>query len=184
MLFSKGFYNKDLKETVELEVQSILNFLDIYDQHQLDIFNYQNDFFSISIQKNPLNNESYRHTGGKPPMIDHFPHVMQSNAYSEKEDESENHEDHSHSSKGSEKASVNTKVIQATISGSYYPSNEPGAKPLLNIGTQVSVGQTVCLLESMKLFTEVKAEVSGVVVQIFHQEGDIVSEGDVLFELQ
>ncbi len=68
--------------------------------------------------------------------------------------------------------------------GVFYRAAEPGAAPFVEIGEAVAAGQTLCLLEAMKLFNELKAETSGVVREIHVENGQPVEFGQLLFELE
>jgi len=60
----------------------------------------------------------------------------------------------------------------------------PGADPFVREGETVAVGQTLCILEAMKLMNEVKAEVEGVIRTIHVQNGQPVEFGQALFDLE
>ena len=68
--------------------------------------------------------------------------------------------------------------------GTFYRAPEPGAPAFVEEGDAVAPGQTLCILEAMKLMNEVKAEVEGVVRKIHVQNGQPVEFGQVLFDLE
>ncbi|HPZ06964.1 MAG TPA: acetyl-CoA carboxylase biotin carboxyl carrier protein [Candidatus Eremiobacteraeota bacterium] len=72
------------------------------------------------------------------------------------------------------------KVISPLV-GVFYRSPWPGANPFVDAGDKVSVGQTLCIVEAMKLMNEITTEVSGTVVKILPKNEDVVQNGDVLF---
>lgn len=65
-------------------------------------------------------------------------------------------------------------AVTAAMAGTFYRGPEPGKPPWVSVGDLVEVGQTVCVLEVMKLFTELKAERAGVVARIDAQDGALV----------
>ena len=69
-------------------------------------------------------------------------------------------------------------------SGVFYRSSSPGAPAFVEVGDVVTVGQTLCLLEAMKLFNELKAEQDGRVEAIHVESGQPVEFGQLLFELE
>ena len=73
--------------------------------------------------------------------------------------------------------------IESPMVGVFYRSSSPGTPPFVEVGDVVSVGQTLCLLEAMKLFNELKAEHEGRVKTIHVESGQAVEFGQVLFEL-
>jgi oxaloacetate decarboxylase alpha subunit len=74
--------------------------------------------------------------------------------------------------------------VEAPMIGVFYRSPEPGAEPFVEVGEAVAPGQTLCLLEAMKLFNELKAETTGVVRAIHVENGAPVEFGQLLFELE
>jgi oxaloacetate decarboxylase (Na+ extruding) subunit alpha len=74
--------------------------------------------------------------------------------------------------------------IESPMVGTFYRSPEPGAAPFVEEGDPVAPGQTLCILEAMKLMNEVKAEVEAVVRRICVDNAQAVQYGDLLFELE
>ncbi len=68
--------------------------------------------------------------------------------------------------------------------GTFYASPNPDSKPYVEIGSRVSVGDTLCMIEAMKIFNQVDAEVSGVVKKILKSSGDPVEYGETLFVIE
>ena len=73
--------------------------------------------------------------------------------------------------------------VESPMLGVFYRAPQPGAPPFVEVGDVVTVGQTLCLLEAMKLFNELKAEVDGRVRAIHVENGKPVEFGTLLFEL-
>jgi oxaloacetate decarboxylase (Na+ extruding) subunit alpha len=73
--------------------------------------------------------------------------------------------------------------IEAPMVGTFYRASSPGAPPFVQEGDAVGPGQTLCILEAMKLMNEVKAEEEGVVRRIHPENGQPVEYGQLLFEL-
>lgn len=74
-------------------------------------------------------------------------------------------------------------IVAPTI-GKFYSRPEPGEPPFVSVGQTIEKGQTVALLEVMKLFNAVAAEHAGTVVEICVSEGDFVEHGQVLYRVQ
>ncbi|MCS7007007.1 MAG: acetyl-CoA carboxylase biotin carboxyl carrier protein [Thermoleophilia bacterium] len=74
--------------------------------------------------------------------------------------------------------------VESPMVGVFYRAPGPGAPPFVDVGDVVSPGQTLCLLEAMKLFNELKAEVEGVVRAIHVENGEPVEYGQLLFEIE
>jgi oxaloacetate decarboxylase alpha subunit len=74
--------------------------------------------------------------------------------------------------------------IESPMVGTFYRAPQPGAPPFVEEGDVVATGQTLCILEAMKLMNEVKAELEGVVRAIHVENAEPVEFGQVLFELE
>jgi oxaloacetate decarboxylase alpha subunit len=74
--------------------------------------------------------------------------------------------------------------IEAPMVGTFYRAPEPGATPYVSEGDVVVPGQTLCILEAMKLMNEIKAEAEGVVRSILVENAQPVEYGQLLFELE
>lgn len=75
-------------------------------------------------------------------------------------------------------------VITAPMVGTFYAASEPGAEPFVKVGSKISEDSIICILEAMKLFTEVEADVSGEIVEILAKEGELVEYGQPLFSVK
>ena len=68
--------------------------------------------------------------------------------------------------------------------GTFYAAAAPGAKPFVEIGTEVRVGDTLCIIEAMKMMNQIESEVAGTVVNIQVENGEPVEFGQVLFIIE
>ncbi|HUL70283.1 MAG TPA: acetyl-CoA carboxylase biotin carboxyl carrier protein [Gemmatimonadales bacterium] len=78
---------------------------------------------------------------------------------------------------------VALKEIKSPMVGTFYRAPEPGAEPYVKVGSRVAVGQTVCIIEAMKIMNEIEAEVSGVVREVCVEDTVPVEYGQVLFRV-
>jgi len=74
--------------------------------------------------------------------------------------------------------------VEAPMVGVFYRAPQPGAPPFVEEGDTVAPGQTLCILEAMKLMNEIKAEAAGIVRQIYVGNAEPVEFGQLLFELE
>ena len=72
-------------------------------------------------------------------------------------------------------------VVKSPMVGTFYRSPSPGADAFVQIGQSVKQGQTLCIIEAMKLLNEIEADASGVVKAILLENGDAVEFGEPLF---
>jgi acetyl-CoA carboxylase biotin carboxyl carrier protein len=75
------------------------------------------------------------------------------------------------------------KDIRSPMVGTFYKSPEAGAEPYVKVGTRVTSGQTVCIIEAMKIMNEIEAEIAGVVREIMVDDAQPVEFGQVLFRV-
>ncbi|MEJ2275233.1 MAG: acetyl-CoA carboxylase biotin carboxyl carrier protein [Woeseiaceae bacterium] len=71
--------------------------------------------------------------------------------------------------------------VTAPMVGTFYAASSPGAAPYVQVGDRVSEGDTLCIIEAMKMMNQIEADVSGVVKSIRIQNGEPVEFGQVLF---
>ena len=75
-------------------------------------------------------------------------------------------------------------VVTSPIVGTFYRSPNPDSDPFVKTGGAVEKGQTLCIIEAMKLMNEIEADVSGTVVEVFPQNGQPVEYGERLFSIR
>jgi acetyl-CoA carboxylase biotin carboxyl carrier protein len=81
-------------------------------------------------------------------------------------------------------APPSAKKVTAPVVGVFYTAGSPGADPFVSVGSRVSVGQTLCILEAMKLMNEITSDYAGVVTRILPANGELVSLGEELFWIE
>jgi oxaloacetate decarboxylase alpha subunit len=74
--------------------------------------------------------------------------------------------------------------VESPMVGTFYRAAQPGAPPFVEVGDVVGVGQTLCLIEAMKLFNELKSEVDGTIRAIHADNAQAVEFGQLLFEIE
>ena len=74
--------------------------------------------------------------------------------------------------------------VTSPFVGTFYRSPSPDAPSFLEVGSVVRPGQTLCIVEAMKLMNEIEAEVSGTVIEVFAQNGKSVEFGQKLFRIK
>jgi acetyl-CoA carboxylase biotin carboxyl carrier protein len=75
-------------------------------------------------------------------------------------------------------------LVKSPIVGTYYGSPSPGAEPFAKVGAYVETGQTLCIVEAMKLMNEIESDISGEVLRIFVENGQPVEYGQPLFGIR
>lgn len=75
-------------------------------------------------------------------------------------------------------------VVRSPMVGTYYASPSPEAEPFVALGQKVSEGETLCIIEAMKMFNQIEADLSGTVVAILAENGQPVEFDQPLFVLR
>jgi acetyl-CoA carboxylase biotin carboxyl carrier protein len=74
-------------------------------------------------------------------------------------------------------------VVKSPMVGTFYRSASPGAKPFVEVGSTIKEGETVCIVEAMKILNEIEADKTGTVTNILCANGQAVEYGQPLFEI-
>ncbi len=72
-------------------------------------------------------------------------------------------------------------IVKSPMVGTFYRSSAPGAAPFVELGASIKEGDTICIIEAMKLLNEIDADASGVITQILVENGQPVEFGQPLF---
>ncbi|MGH8744726.1 MAG: acetyl-CoA carboxylase biotin carboxyl carrier protein [Burkholderiales bacterium] len=72
-------------------------------------------------------------------------------------------------------------VVKSPMVGTFYRSPSPGAKAFVEVGQRVNAGETICIIEAMKLLNEIEADRAGVIKEILAENGQPVEYGEPLF---
>ena len=75
-------------------------------------------------------------------------------------------------------------VITAPMVGTFYGSPSPGAKPFVEIGDEITVGQVLCIIEAMKMMNQIEADRAGRIASVMARNGDPVEFGQPLFVVE
>ena len=78
---------------------------------------------------------------------------------------------------------VNLVEIKSPMPGTFYSSPDPDSAPFVNIGDNVNAGDTVCIVEAMKIMNEIQVEESGIIEEVLVENSSPVEFGQVLFKL-
>lgn len=81
-------------------------------------------------------------------------------------------------------AAVTGHQVKSPMVGTFYRSASPGAKPFIEVGAQVKEGDTLCIIEAMKILNEIEADKSGTVTRILADNGQAVEYGQALFVIE
>lgn len=83
-----------------------------------------------------------------------------------------------------EEPNENIKIVTSPMVGTFYSKPSPKEKSYVEVGKEVSIGDTLCIIEAMKLMNEIESEYSGKIVKVLVEDGKSVEYGTPLFEIE
>ncbi len=81
-------------------------------------------------------------------------------------------------------AEIQGHIVKSPMVGTFYRASSPGAKAFVEVGSQVKEGDTLCIIEAMKILNEIEADKSGTVTRILGENGQAVEYGQPLFVIE
>ena len=81
-------------------------------------------------------------------------------------------------------AEASGNLMSSPMVGTYYSAPSPSAKPFVTVGQHVNKGDTICIIEAMKIMNQIEADHSGTVVEILVKDGEAVEFGQALIVIQ
>ena len=145
------------------EIQDIINFIKKSD---LDDVSIETENYKIRVKKN---NGNYTTTELPKEVKVSAPQTQQEVKKVEEKKESN---------------SSNNLIIKSPMIGTFYRSPNPESDPFVSEGDTIKVGQTICIVEAMKLFNDIESEVSGKVVKILVDDNSPIEFDQPLFEVE
>jgi acetyl-CoA carboxylase biotin carboxyl carrier protein len=85
---------------------------------------------------------------------------------------------------GEGRGSEDLHLIKSPIVGTFYGAPSPGAEAFVKVGSHVESGQTLCIVEAMKLMNEIESDASGEVIRVYVENGQPVEYGQPLFGIR
>ena len=165
------------RETSHMKIQEIREIIKLIDQSSLDEFLYESDGTKIKLKKN---DKGIISTGGQsfesssvveePKMVE-----VKAEPVSEIKEEVVVTE----AKPVVEESSLHK--ITSPMVGTFYQSSSPDAGAYVQVGSKINADSIVCIVEAMKLFNEIEAEVEGEIVEILVKDGQLVEYGQPLF---
>ncbi|WP_101844250.1 acetyl-CoA carboxylase biotin carboxyl carrier protein [Halobacillus sp. Marseille-P3879] len=161
-----------------LKVQEIRELIKLIDESEIDEFSYETNGTKVCMKKSGGQVVTEAPVQQAPASKDAEPAVNTAPAPKEeapKKDEKIESE---------EKQTDYDKEITSPMVGTFYQSPSPDQDAYIKVGDQVKKDSVVCIVEAMKLFNEIEAEVSGEIVEILVEDGELVEYGQPLFRVK
>ncbi|HMD09074.1 MAG TPA: acetyl-CoA carboxylase biotin carboxyl carrier protein [Candidatus Acidoferrum sp.] len=155
------------------EVQQIEQLLRFMSEHNLEEFEYSRGDLKIRLKKPSAGVPMYSRSMGVPEII--VPGAVPERPAAASPGEPAAPEP---------RATEDLHLVKSPIVGTYYEAPSPGAEAFVKIGAHVESGQTLCIVEAMKLMNEIESDESGELIRIFVENGQPVEYGQPLFGIR
>lgn len=146
-------------------------------ENKIDSVKYEENSFEIHLTKKPKEKKQIVYGGGMPAGA---PSPQQANAEVIEDAETQT----AAVVESISEAEIPGTKIESPMVGTFYGAPSPGSDPFIKEGDTVTEGQTLCIVEAMKLMNEVKSSVSGKVKKILAKDGDAIKKGQVLVVIE
>lgn len=163
-----------------LKVQEIREIIKLIDQSSINEFTYETNGTTVSMKKdgnNVVQSTNHEDTMEQPAVPAKAEAVVQTVPTPEVTKEKENE------TVNENKADYDYEIVSPMV-GTLYSSSSPESDAYVNVGSKVETDSVVCIVEAMKLFNEIEAEVTGEIVEILVEDGELVEYGQPLFRVK
>lgn len=165
-----------------LKVQEIRELIRLVDQSSIDEFRYENEGLKLEMKKNKA--AEYKEAPVVVPAysVQQTPAAPAALAAAVAEPAGQTSAKEETPAEAPAKAAdENLHKITSPMVGTFYKSPSPDAEPYVSVGSKVSKSTIVCIVEAMKLFNEIEAEVEGEIVEVLVKDGQLLEYGQPLF---
>ncbi len=161
-----------------LKVQEIRELIKVIDQSSIEEFTFEQEGSKIKIKKKSGVEAGVVHAVQQPVAVA----VPQSQSVAVQQPvEQDPAESETVTEQTDQTNETNLHKITSPMVGTFYHSSSPDAEPYVKVGSKVSTDSIVCIVEAMKLFNEIEAEVNGEIVEVLVKNGQLVEFGQPLF---
>jgi acetyl-CoA carboxylase biotin carboxyl carrier protein len=145
-----------------MNLERIKELLELLEQHDVSEFSYKDDDYALKLRLGaPVAAVAPQYLAPAPAVADVQPAGATGAAYE-----------------------AGTKLVESPMVGTFYRAPGPDTPNFAEVGDTVSVGQTLCIVEAMKLMNEIEAEVAGTVVEVLVENAQPVQFGQDLFRIR
>ncbi|MDR4435665.1 acetyl-CoA carboxylase biotin carboxyl carrier protein [Bacillus tequilensis] len=151
-----------------LNMKEIHELIKAIDESTIDEFVYENEGVSLKLKKHEAGTVQVMQQAPAAPVQAQAPQAVQQQAAPAPAQEAPKQDENLHK-------------ITSPMVGTFYASSSPEAGPYVTAGSKVNENTVVCIVEAMKLFNEIEAEVKGEIVEVLAENGQLVEYGQPLF---
>ncbi|KJJ40658.1 acetyl-CoA carboxylase biotin carboxyl carrier protein [Bacillus cabrialesii] len=151
-----------------LNIKEIHELIKAIDESTIDEFVYENEGVSLKLKKHEAGTVQVMQQAPAAPVQVQAPQAVQPQAQAAPAQEAPKQDENLHK-------------ITSPMVGTFYASSSPESGPYVTAGSKVNENTVVCIVEAMKLFNEIEAEVKGEIVEVLVENGQLVEYGQPLF---
>lgn len=151
-----------------LNIKEIHELIKTIDESSIDEFVYENEGVSLKLKKHEAGTVQVMQQAPSAPVQAAAPQAQQAAPAPAPAQEAPKQDENLHQ-------------IKSPMVGTFYASSSPEAGPYVTAGSKVNENTVVCIVEAMKLFNEIEAEVKGEIVEVLVENGQLVEYGQPLF---
>ncbi|ASB88499.1 acetyl-CoA carboxylase biotin carboxyl carrier protein [Bacillus sonorensis] len=155
-----------------LNIDEIKQLIKLIDESSINEFTYENEGSKVELKK---------HVGGSVQMVQQVPAAPAPAPAVQAAVQEKQAPVQEEPIKEAAKDNGNLHQITSPMVGTFYASSSPDADPYVTEGSKVTESSVVCIVEAMKLFNEIEAEVKGEIVEVLVENGQLVEYGQPLF---
>ena len=157
-----------------MKTKEIRDLIDFISQTGLNEVNIETEELKLSVKREPDQPHSYVEAAPAPVQAPSAPQAPQAPAAQPAPQKSEGES-------GAGEDSSNYIEVKSPMIGTFYRSPNPDSPSFVQVGDKIAAGDTVCIVEAMKLFNEIESEVSGTIVKVMVENASPVEYDQVLF---
>lgn len=144
-----------------MNISNIKKLIKLFERSEISELSYADDEFKLTLKQTEIGQQATQ------------PETIQTKSI-----------DKSNVKKESEEMPSNLKIVKSPMVGIFYRAPSPKAKPFVEIGKTVNKGDTLCIIEAMKIMNEIESEFSGVIRKINIKNAERVEYGTALFFIE
>jgi acetyl-CoA carboxylase biotin carboxyl carrier protein len=166
-----------------LKIQEIRELIKLVDQSAIDEFEYEQDGAKVTMKKSQVVSDQLTSTPSyeEKAIFSEPAEVPAKKFQTEEKKQVDGKNDDALAKTGEQESDENVHKIESPMVGTFYSSPSPEAGPYVKTGDRVDQSKVVCIVEAMKLFNEIEAEIEGEIVEVLAENGELVEYGQPLF---
>jgi len=161
-----------------MKIQEIREIIKLMDQSSLDEFVFESEGTKLKLKKHGITTTVVEAPVAKPSAPQVAAPVVEQAAPAQEEPKAASEQ----SAPAADTSAY--KTITSPMVGTFYEASSPDADAYVKVGDKVTASSVVCIVEAMKLFNEIEAEIEGEIVEILVKDGQLVEYGQPLFSIK